>query len=84
MGSDKCARLNISKKFESLNKMETISSESKGKLGRSVKGVCNRSGSQDQRKVEKYKKTRYAIVDVSMKDLSNIIKESEKLSRYLM
>ena len=38
-GSDKCVTLNISKKFESLNKMETKSSESKGKLGRSGKGL---------------------------------------------
>ena len=30
-GSDKCVTLNISKKFDSLNKMETKSSESKGK-----------------------------------------------------
>ena len=37
----------------------------------------NRSGSQDQSKVEKYKKTRYAIGNVSMKDLSNKIKEFE-------
>ena len=34
---DKCVTLNISKKFESLNNMETTSSESKGKLGRSGK-----------------------------------------------
>ena len=39
MGSDKCVTLNISKKFDSLNKMETTSSESKGKLGRSGKGL---------------------------------------------
>ena len=38
-GSDKCGTLNISMKFDSLNKMETTSSESKGKLGRSGKGV---------------------------------------------
>ena len=38
-GSDKCVILNISEKFESLNKMETTSSESKGKLERSVKGL---------------------------------------------
>ena len=30
-GSDKCVTLNISKNFDSLNKMETTSSESKGK-----------------------------------------------------
>ena len=38
-GSDKCVTLNISKNFDSLNKMETTSSESKGKLGRSGKGL---------------------------------------------
>ena len=40
--------------------------------------VSNRSGSQDQSKAEKYKKARYAIIIVSMKDLSNKIKEFEK------
>ena len=38
-GSDNCGTLNVSKKFDSLNKMETTSSESKGKLGRSGKGL---------------------------------------------
>ena len=38
-GSDKIVTLNISAKFDSLNNMETKSSESKGKLGRSVKGL---------------------------------------------
>ena len=37
--SDNCVTLNISNKFDSLNKMETASSESKGKLGRSGKGL---------------------------------------------
>ena len=38
-GSDKIVTLNVSAKFDSLNKMETKSSESKGKLGRSGKGL---------------------------------------------
>ena len=38
-GSDKCVTLNAPAKFDSLNKMETTSSESKGKLGRSGKGL---------------------------------------------
>ena len=38
-GSDKIVTLNVSAKFDSLNKMETTSSESKGKLGRSGKGL---------------------------------------------
>ena len=33
-GSDKIVTLDISEKFDSLNKMKTTSSESKGKLGR--------------------------------------------------
>ena len=40
--------------------------------------VGNRSGSKYQSNVEKYIKARYAIVNVSMKDLSNKIKEFEK------
>ena len=38
-GSDKIITLNVSEKFESLNKMKTTSSESKRKLGRSGKGL---------------------------------------------
>ena len=38
-GSDKIVTLNVSENFDSLNKMETTSSESKGNLGRSGKGL---------------------------------------------
>ena len=38
-GSDKCVTLNTSKNFDSTKKMETTSSESKGELGRSGKGL---------------------------------------------
>ena len=38
-GSDKCVTLNASANFYSLNKMETTYSGSKGKLGRSGKGL---------------------------------------------
>ena len=38
-GSDTIVTLNVSANFDSLNKMETTSSDSKGKLGRSGKGV---------------------------------------------
>ena len=37
--SDRIVTLKMPKKFDSMNKMETTSSESKGKLGRSVKGL---------------------------------------------
>ena len=38
----------------------------------------NRSGSQDQSRVDKIKKAKYAIGNVSEKDLSKIIREFEK------
>ena len=38
-GSDKIVTLNVSAKFDSLKKMKITSSESKGKLGRSGKGL---------------------------------------------
>ena len=38
-GSDNIITLNVSEKFDNMNKMETTSSESKGKLGRSGKGL---------------------------------------------
>ena len=43
-GSDKIVTLVISSKFDSLNKMKTTSSESKGKLGRSGKGLVTSLG----------------------------------------
>ena len=38
-GSDNIVNLNVSEKFDSLKKMETTSSESKGQLRRSGKGL---------------------------------------------
>ena len=78
-GNDKCVTLNVSGKFDSLNKMKTTSSESKGKLGRSGKGLVTDLAFKTKVRSQKYKKARYAIVNVSMKDLSNIIKEFEKI-----
>ena len=82
--SDKIVNLNVSAKFDSLNKMETTSSESKDKLGRSGKGLVTALALKTKVTPKKYKKARYVIGNVRMKDLSNIIKEFEKLSRYLM
>ena len=45
------------------------------------KGVGNLSVSQDQSKVAKIKKARYAIENFSKKDLSKIIKEFEKIGK---
>ena len=74
-GSDKIFTLNVSEKFYSLNNMETTSSESKRKLGRSVKGLVTALAFKIKLRSSKYKKARYAIGNVSKKDLSNIIKE---------
>ena len=43
--------------------------------------VGNRSGFQDQSKVAKYKKAKYAIGHVSEKDISKIIKDFEKIEK---
>ena len=76
--------LNISEKFDDLNKMETTSSESKVELEGSGKWLVTPLALKTKARPKKYKKTRYAIGNVSMKDLSNKIKEFEKLSRYLI
>ena len=55
-GGEKFVTLNISEKFDSLNKMETTSFRVKRKIGDISKGVDNRSGSHDQSKVEKIQK----------------------------
>ena len=77
--SDKIVTLNVSASFYSLNKMETTSSESKRKLRRSGKGLITALALKTKVRWQKYKKARYAIGNVSMKDLSNIIKEFEKI-----
>ena len=73
-GSDKISTLKISVKFDSLNKMETTSPESKEKLERSDKGLATALTFKTKVGSPEYKKTRYAIVNVSEKDLSKIIK----------
>ena len=78
-GSDKIVTLNVSAKFDSLNKMKTTSSESKVKLERSGKGLVNALAFKTKVRSQTYKKARYAIRNVSMKELSNIIKEFEKI-----
>ena len=74
-GSDKIITLDISAKFDSMNKMETTSSESKRKLVRSGKGLVTALFFKTKARSSKYKKARYAIGNVSDKDLSKIIKE---------
>ena len=74
----------ISDKFDNLNNIETASSESKVELEISGKGLVTALALKTKARPEKYKKARYAIGNVSMKDLSNKIKEFEKLLRYLI
>ena len=80
-GSEKIATLDISAKFDSLNNMETTSSESKEKLERSGKGLVNALGFKTKVRSPKYKKESYAIGNISEKDISNIIKEFEKIGK---
>ena len=78
-GSDKYVTLDISLKFDSLEKMKITSSESKDNLGRSGKGLITSMGIKEKVSPKKYKKARYSIGNISKKELSNIIREFEKL-----
>ena len=80
-GSDKIITLNISEKFESLNKMKTTSSESKGNYGRSGKGLVTGLAFKTKVRSPKYQKARYAIGNISKKNLSEIIKEFDKIGK---
>ena len=71
--------LNISEKFDDLDKMKTTSSESKVKMEGSVKWLVTALALKTKARSKKYKKARYAIINVSMKDLSKKIKGFEKI-----
>ena len=76
-GGDKYVTLDISSKFDSLENMKTTSSESKRKLERSGKELITSLSFTANIRPQKYKKARYAIRNISKKDLSNIIKDFE-------
>ena len=78
-GSDKYVTLYILLKFDSIDKMKIISSYSKEKLGRSGKGLITYLGLKAKVSPHKFKKSRYAIGNISKKYLSKIIREFEKL-----
>ena len=80
-GSDKYFTLGISLNFDSLEKMKITSSESKGKLERSGKGLIISLGFKAKARSHKYKKASYAIGNFSKKDLSKIIREFEKFEK---
>ena len=73
--------LRFSGKFDDLDKMETTSSESKVKMEGSGKGLVTALALKTKAGSKNNRKGRYAIRNVSMKDLSKKIKEFEKLVR---
>ena len=73
--------MDISSKFDNLDKMEITFSESKGKLEISGKGLITSLGFKAKVRPQKYKKARYAIRNFSKNDLSKIIKEFEKFEK---
>ena len=80
-GSDKYVTLDISLKCDSIDKVKTTSLESKEKFGRSGKGLISSLGLKAKVRPHKYKKSRYAIENVSKKDLSKIIREFQKFDK---
>ena len=80
-GSDNIVTLDNTAKFDSMNNMETTSSESKGKMGRSGKGLVTALALKTKLRSQKYKKSRYAIRNISKKDFSKNIKEFEKIGK---
>ena len=71
-------------KFDNLDKMETTSSESKVKIEGSGKWLVTALALKTKARSKKYKKARYDIGNVSMKDLVKKIIEFEKKLRYLI
>ena len=80
-GSDKSVTLDISSNFDSMVKMKTTSSESKEKLEISGKELVTALAFKTKVRLQKFKKARYAIGNVSEKDFSKIIKEFEKIGK---
>ena len=80
-GSDKYVNLDISIKFENLDKMKITSSESKGKWEGSGKGLITSLIFKAKVRPQRCKKARYAIWNVSKKDLSKIIREFERFEK---
>ena len=66
-------------KFDSLYKMRITSSESKDNLVRSGKGLITSLGIKAKLRPHRQIKARYAIVNVSKKDILKIIREFENL-----
>ena len=73
--SEQYITLDISLNFGNLNKIKITSSEPKDYFGRSGKGLMTSLDLNIIRMSNKIKKQGFAITEVSLKDLSNIIKE---------
>ena len=67
--SDEYINLGIALKFVSIDKTRITYLEPKYNLGRSAKGLITSLGLKAKARPKKYKKSRYAIRNVSMKDL---------------
>ena len=78
-GGDNYVTFDISLKFGSLDKIIITSSYPKNKFGGSGKEFITSLGLKAKARPNKYKKARYAIFNVSKKDLSKIISEFDKL-----
>ena len=72
--SDKYITLDILLKFISLDKILITSSNPKYHLGRLGEGLITSMGIKANERSKKYKKSRYAIGNISMKNLSKIIR----------
>ena len=64
--------------------MIITSSDPKDNLGRSGKRLITSMGIKAKASPKRYKKARYSIINVSMKDLSKIIREFEKMHYKVM
>ena len=80
-GPDKYVTFEISSKFDSLDKMKITSSDSKRKLEILGNGLITSLCFKAKAVFQKYKKARYAIGNVSEKDISMIIREFEKIEK---
>ena len=78
-GSEKYVTLDISLKFDSLEKMIITSSETKYNLVISEKGLNTSIGLKAKASPKKYKQAMYFIGNFSKNDPSKIIKEFDKL-----
>ena len=90
-GSDKCVTLNfyeilnISEKFDNMNKMETTSSESKVELERSGKGSVTALALKTKARSKKYRKRQGMPSEMSaLRTFPIKSKGLKKMSRYLM